>query len=259
MLRLVSFGAGVQSTALLLMGIRGEFGDVPDAAIFADTGWEPAETYRHLEWIEREVAPFPILRVSGGNIREQAENIHNGKRFVSVPGFIRNPDGSKGIGRRQCTAEFKVRPILKKVREILRERGERVAEQWIGISLDEVQRMKDSRVKYSVNRWPLIEKRLTRHDCERWLLANGYPVPRKSACIGCPFHSNSEWRAIRSNPEEWQQAVEFDKSLRQQRKMRGEVFLHPSLIPLESVDLRTSEEKGQLNLFLNECEGLCGV
>ena len=51
MWRVLNLGAGVQSTTLLLMSIRGEIAQL-DHAIFADTGWEPKAVYQHLEWAE---------------------------------------------------------------------------------------------------------------------------------------------------------------------------------------------------------------
>ena len=50
-LRVISLGAGVQSTTMALLAAHGEIQPMPDAAIFADTGWEPAAVYRHLEWL----------------------------------------------------------------------------------------------------------------------------------------------------------------------------------------------------------------
>src|SRR5688572_32281679 len=47
---ILSLGAGVQSTALALLAARGEL-PLPEAAIFADTGWESAVTYAHLDWL----------------------------------------------------------------------------------------------------------------------------------------------------------------------------------------------------------------
>ncbi|MGF1425473.1 hypothetical protein [Kitasatospora sp. LaBMicrA B282] len=63
-----------------------------DAAIFADTGWEPRAVYEHLDRIEREIAApagIPILRVSSGNIRSDA--LDPSKRFASMPLHILNP------------------------------------------------------------------------------------------------------------------------------------------------------------------------
>lgn len=83
------------------------------------------------------------------------------------------------------------------------------------------------------------------------------PKPPKSSCIGCPFHSDAQWRAL--TPEEFADAVEVDRAIRHQPGMRAQQFMHKSLKPLDQVDFSTDEERGQLTLFNNECEGLCGV
>src|SRR5690606_34860051 len=98
-LRVLSLGAGVQSTALALMAAHGEFEQKPDCAIFADTGWEPRDVYEHLDRLEREL-PFPLYRVSAGNIREDALAPKNGKRFVTMPLHVRNLNGKPAILRR---------------------------------------------------------------------------------------------------------------------------------------------------------------
>ena len=49
MKRFLSLGAGVQSSTLALMIAHGELEPV-DAAIFADTGWEPKKVYVWLDW-----------------------------------------------------------------------------------------------------------------------------------------------------------------------------------------------------------------
>lgn len=190
-----------------------------------------------------------------------------GRRYVTLPVYVRKPGAAReGIGRRQCTKEFKIEPIQRQVRALLKEWDVKprpgAVEQWIGISLDEVSRVKESRVKYITHRWPLIEQRMSRQSCLVWLEKNGYPQPPRSACIGCPFHSDHEWRQIRGNPEEWQQAVEFDRLIRDggpTGAMIGENYLHRSLVPLDQVDLSTAEDRGQNALWNNECEGMCGV
>ena len=258
MIRVISLGAGVQSTTLALMAAHGKIGPMPDCAIFADTQWEPAHVYTHLDWLEKQL-PFPVYRVTAGNIREsmvRGENLQ-GKRFASVPWFIRNPDGSKGMGRRQCTKEYKLRPIQRKMVELMGgKRPKGGCETWIGISMDEVIRMKPSQVQYAVNRWPLIELKMSRADCLAWLWLYGYPEPGKSACIGCPFHGDAQWREL--PPEEFADAVEVDRAIRHQSGMRGEQFMHAKRIPLDQVDFTIAKERAQ-NQFLNECEGMCGV
>lgn len=261
-LRILSLGAGVQSSTLALMAAKGEIGPMPDAAIFADTGWEPKHVYEWLDFIESKL-PFPLYRVKEGNLREDVISRSNsrGKRFASVPFFMKMPNGTKAIGKRQCTGEYKLRPIQRKVVELMGgKRPKGGVEMWIGISTDEVIRMKPSRVQYIVNRWPLIERRMNRSDCLRWFEKEGLPHPPKSSCIGCPFHSDVLWRDLKNNyPEEWQDAVEIDRQIRNQPGFRGEQYMHRSLKPLDEVDLRSDEEIGQFDLFGNDCEGMCGV
>ena len=257
-LRVISLGAGVQSTTLALMAARGDL-DMPDCAIFADTGWEPKAVYRHLEWLTPQL-PFPVYRVERGNIRDDLLRCAEG-HWADVPAFVKNADGSVGVVNRQCTKQYKIRPIRQKVRALLGiERRPSpdypIAEQWIGISLDEAMRMKPSGEPWQTHVWPLIDKRMSRRDCLRWLADRQYPKPPKSACIGCPYHSNDQWRAL--TPDEFTEAIEIDRAIRHSRS-KGELYLHRSCLPLDRVDLSTEEDRGQLNLFNNECEGLCGV
>ena len=137
-------------------------------------------------------------------------------------------------------------------------RGGAVVEQWLGISLDEVQRMKDSDVKYVAHRYPLIDMRMTRGDCALWLERNGIEVPPKSACTFCPYHSTAEWRRVKASPEDWEKAVAVDEAIRGVRPPY-DLYLHPSRIPLVDADLRSEVDRGQLSLWDNECEGVCGV
>lgn len=274
----ISLGAGVQSSTMLLMAARGEFdGKIPKLAIFADTGWEPPAVYEHLDWLTEEVADvIPVIRVSEGNLRDDLfEALDSGRKWPGVPVHI---VGDRGVGMlgRQCTRAYKLDPI----RHELGRRGygpKNRVEAWQGISVDEVQRMKPSRTKWQVSRFPLIERRLSRHDCLRWFKSN-YPGREltKSACVGCPYHNTAGWQAIKRDPALWADAVEVDETMRahgiQSLEGETETFLHYSRRPLTEVDLSTPEERGQLNLvdaadeaaldpegFGDECEGMCGV
>jgi hypothetical protein len=295
-LRALSLGAGVQSTTMALLAAHGEIGPMPDCAIFADTGWEPSAVYDHLDWLmSGNVLPFPVHVVSAGNIRDELLAAGAGNRWASIPAFTKtvtpagalvpvfdeDDDGelveigsrrattetvSIGMIRRQCTTEFKIVPIRRKVRELVdltrkRSPAYPVVEQWIGISCDEVIRAKPSFEAWQIKRFPLIEKRMSRQDCLAWLRRHGYPEPPKSACIGCPFHDNARWRRMRDHdPEAWADAVAADKALRTGlRGIRGEVFLHRSCVPLDQADLSTAADQGQLDLWPNECEGMCGL
>lgn len=266
LIRVLSLGAGVQSSTLALMAAHGEI-DMPDAAIFADTQWEPRAVYTWLDWLERQL-PFPVHRVTAGSLRDNiiTKQTSTGGRFASVPWHIVMPSGELAMGRRQCTQEYKIHPIYRKVRELAglipraRAPKELHVEQMIGISTDEALRMKRSRHKWLHHRWPLIEKRMSRTDCLLWMEGHGYPKPPKSSCIGCPYHSNAGWRAIRDEPSEWADVLALDALIREPaRGMRGRQFMHRDCVPLGDVDLATPEERGQIDMFNNECEGMCGV
>lgn len=246
---------------MALMAAHGEITPLPDCAIFADTGWEPKSVYSHLEWLKMTL-PFPIYVVSAGDLRTDIKTRSKSatKRIAAVPWHILMPNNDSAIGRRQCTSEYKLRPIQRKIVELMGGRPKYGAEAWIGISVDEAIRCKPSRVQYIVNTWPLLDKQMNRNDCIKWLERNGYQTPPKSACIGCPFHSDHYWRDMKLNrPDEWQNALEIDAAIRNQPKFHGQQFMHRSLKSLAEVDLSTAEDHGQLNLFNNECEGMCGV
>src|SRR5207237_6999010 len=129
--------------------------------------------------------------------------------------------------------------------------------QWFGISVDEWKRMRVSDVAYIVNCYPLVDRRLSRRDCIEWLQRHGYRVPPKSACLGCPYHSNATWREMkRDRPREWAETVAFDRVIRKGLPgVKGEAFVHRSMLPLDMADLRTNAERGQLTFpgFEDEC------
>ena len=218
-IHILSLGAGVQSSTLALMAAKGLVTPMPDCAIFADTQAEPPSVYKWLDWLEKQL-PFPVHRVTAGSLTERITttrlNRKTGAPYFSnmIPAFTENPDGSKGITGRACTFNFKIQPIQKAARRLGEiKRGQKTVGvvQWIGISLDEVSRMKDSREPWIENRWPLIEMRMKRHDCLRWMAANGYPTPPRSACSYCPFHSDAEWRRLRTEePLEFEKACEVE-------------------------------------------------
>jgi hypothetical protein len=244
MMRLLSLGAGVQSTTLALMAADGTL-DPLDGAIFADTGWEPRRVYDHLSKLTKLLATsgVPVHVVRRGDLRASVLNPEGDNH--SIPFFVRNPDGSLGMARRECTRNYKVYPIQRKIRELLGAnpptfrsvpRG-RIAEQWVGFSADEVGRVgRGADVRYVQLRYPLIEMGMDRKACQRWLTARGWSV-EKSACIGCPYHGNRHWREMRDNhPDEWADAVDFDERIRngaeRGRPRAGEAFLHASRVPL---------------------------
>jgi hypothetical protein len=254
MMRVLSLGAGVQSTTLALMAAVGEL-EPPDCAIFADTGWEPAAVYTHLAKLEAAL-PFPVHHVSRGNLRDDMiAKSTAGKGGGNPPFFIRNADGSKGILHRQCTRDYKVTPI----KAWLRPFKAQGIEQWLGISTDEAHRMRMSEDKWIELRYPLIDAGMSRSDCIAWLGRAGWVAP-KSSCIGCPYHSDAQWRTL--TVDEMADAVGLERAIQAGREhmgIDGTPFLHASLKPLDEVNFSTWAERGQGDLFGEECTGLCGV
>jgi hypothetical protein len=307
-LRVMSLGAGLQSSVLLLMMLRGEIANPVTHAIFSDTGWEPRAVYAHLDWLEGECrrlhrlgAPkVEIIRTGKGTIREDAlrsqvrGKVAAGGRWASMPLYVKGtthkvdvsagplfgaepkfevifrPDGMGRINR-QCTSEYKIQVVQRELRRLLGLRHRQrwpaehgVLEQTFGISYDERTRMTTAEFRAIRNRYPLVyEKPTHRQDLRAWAEQH-YPSRRfpRSSCIGCPFHSNDEWRRLRDEDSEgWADAVDFDRRIRNIAGMQGECFLHRDCVPLEEADLgqpdRTQNSLISLGV-LDECTGYCG-
>lgn len=268
-IQVLSLGAGVQSSTLALMAARGEVEPMPKCAIFADTQTEPPAVYKWLDWLEAQL-PFPVYRVTKGDLAEGELRLRTSKKsgFVYRKALIPAYTDDGGMTPRKCTSDYKIQPIVTKLREIASiPRGCKEVRviQWIGISMDETIRMKPSREPWIENRWPLIEKRISRRNCLEWWAKNGLPEPPRSACYFCPFHSNAEWaRMQKDEPEEFAKAIEFEKKMdavaqQETGARRVRVFLHPSRRPLSEIDFLESNQMRLGGSFGNECEGMCGV
>lgn len=273
-LRVLSLGAGVQSSTLALMIHKGKIPMV-DCAIFADTQAEPPKVYEWLKFIKKTVS-YPVHIVTWRNLEQDVLDASQGKyQAFTIPFYTKNKETEqKGMLMRQCTADYKIKPVTKKVRELLGyKKGERVdfkqvkVEMLMGISTDEMRRMRMNRLRYIDNQYPLInDLGMSRQDCIMWMKDNGYPMPTKSACYFCPFHSQSTWKEIKENdPELFEKAVQMDKQIRDQEKykiknkFKDDLYLHRSCEPLD----KALEDDGQLDMFdgFNSIcdEGMCGV
>jgi len=272
---IISLGAGVQSSTMALMAAHGEIMPMPTCAIFADTHAEPNSVYRWLEFLEVQL-PFPIHRVSNGSLTHRTLSIRTNRKTGNdyysnqIPAFMLNPDGSHGQVSRHCTYDYKILPIRKAVRSIAGiKRGQATVGviQWIGISLDEIRRMKPSRDPWSEFRWPLIDMRMTRRHCLDWMRLRGYPEPPRSACVYCPYHHDTEWRRLKSDePDAFTEAVRVERELQKLHggitvngKINGTPFLNSRCKPLDTIDFSSDTDRGQLMLWDDECDGVCGV
>lgn len=263
-IRVLSFGAGVQSSALLLMCDRGDIEPV-DFAVFADTKAEPLEVLAWLDKVRKAVST-PIVVASKGDIVADHVAHFAGtlKRVGQAPLYSLSPDGKKGMIRRHCTKEYKIEVVNRAIRDRLgyrpRQRWKHHIELLMGISADEQQRMKISTEAWRTNVYPLVDRGLKRHDCVEIVRRHGLGTPPRSACYFCPFKSNREWRLLRDEqPEEFQKAIEFDRKIRRSRSpgLTSEFFVHRSHTPLEFADLGDPPEN-QMS-FMDECDGVCGV
>ncbi len=264
---MLSLGAGTQSTDLLLRALRGEFDTRPDYAVFADLSNEPKGVYRYLDWfipfVDKEYG-FDIQVISF-NIYQDCLDFLDGKtkRSDGIPLHLKLHNGKRGLLRRQCTGYYKIAPVRRFIKKNWQP-GEKV-ELWLGISYDEMQRMKDSGRKWIYHRYPLVEKKIKRKDCITNFKKHGLPLPIRSSCTICPYHSNEYWYWLYVNePESFETAVYLDERVRHYPGIDyGECYLHRSCKPLKEAiqDIINKKESLQdpLPELVDECDGVCST
>lgn len=223
-IRSTSYGGGGQSTALLVLAAQ-RLIDYP-LFIFANTG-KDSEYPATLTYIEEYAKPYAAdhgieLVEVHKTFKGQPEGIHE---RIMRPGIVSQiiPVRSSADGppmSRSCTIDYKIEQIGKE----LRRRGAsetNPATVAIGISLDEMNRANRKNRPYERIVYPLLRvgdmslpKPLRRDDCERIIRDVGLPVPPKSSCYFCPFHSINEWiRQRRDEPELFAKSVEVERTI----------------------------------------------
>ena len=277
-LRVLSLGAGVQSSTVLFKMLDQEIKPA-DIAIFADTGNEPKEVYVWLDYLKdlmKDKMDFYVVRneENTGHIIDDYKSASG--RHSLIPLHIKRADGTTSINMRTCTAEYKIKPLQRKVKEILGGslRG-RCVEMVMGISYDEIQRAKIPSNKWQINCYPLVENKITRFDCKHWISHTDYGQPPRSACIICPYHDNKEWKNLKDNyPDEFEYAVKFDEWLRnpnsnsaalqkfrdynEKKQTSSQQYVYKGKVPLREATFdEPSDYQG--TLFDDECEGMCGI
>jgi len=260
MMKVISLGLGVQSTAMYLMSSLGQM-ERADHAVFADPGAEHPDTYQLLQSILKwktlnDGIPIHVVKKSLYNDLLSQKN-STGQRFASIPAFSGN---KTGMLRRQCTKEYKIDPVIKKIRDLhgLKPNKHMPKTQvWLGISMDEIQRMKVSQLPRVDYHYPLIENRMSRGDCIRILQNHSFNNVPKSACFFCPYHSDKGWKNWKDNHSDiWDKIVEIDNVIRdglEDRGLKNKLYLHRSCAPLKDVEFADQQE-----LFMCE-EGFCGL
>lgn len=276
MMQIISLGLGVQSTALYYMSSMGELPGA-DVAIFSDPGKERRATYKYLQFLlrwQRENNGIKIVVLNEKNLYQDLLNPPPGSHFSSLPAFTKNPDGSKGMLRRKCTSAYKIQVIHDYIRDHIYglPKGSRrpQTEVWLGITLDEIERMSPPYTAWEVKTYPFLGQQLrkdkssvspdwampmTRNEVVTWYIKHNLPVPPKSGCVFCPYQSDYNWAQKKLNePEDFADAVKVDEAIRNSTKfgIHNPVYLHSSCKPLAEVefDMAQTEELG-------ECTGNC--
>lgn len=241
-LTVVSYGAGVQSTALLVLAAQGY---IPhNIFLFANVGEdsEHPASLRYFREVAMEYAASKGIKMHE-LFREPSRGRHKGERpslvdaimhadSKSIPIPIRGENGAPGS--RSCTADYKVRVVAKWLKEhgATSENPARVA---IGISTDEYQRATDKREEpFERVEYPLLtlEHRLagrmgaSRNDCKRIIADAGLPIPPKSSCFFCPFHKPSVFAdQARTEPDLFEKSCQLEEHINLTRKPGDRLFL----------------------------------
>ena len=247
-MKILSLGWGVQSFTLAVMGALGD-APKPDYIIHSDTSFEANWTYKFAkEWT-------PWLKEHGlwvgvAQAPEYQRSVHYG--HCSIPAFTKSGDKVGGQIQRKCTYLWKIAP-LRKYATILRQ-GSKI-ELLIGISRDEATRMRESDAQYITNSYPLVEQKITREDCIKYLQDHNIEVPGKSSCYFCPYHTKSEWKKVMKS-EDRDKVIQVDREIRNSIPI-SELFLSSYGLPIESIDF---DNIGRVSyLWDEECTGICGI
>jgi 3'-phosphoadenosine 5'-phosphosulfate sulfotransferase (PAPS reductase)/FAD synthetase len=247
----LSLGAGVDTTAILLMpDIMRQI----DFVMFADTGSENPETYSYLE---KYIKPYlekirkPLFIVKGeenvkGVVKTNMEAAYLGWKIIPVR-FLRH-----------CTDKWKIKPMHRYLTEHYPGEMLKVV---IGFAYDEIQRVNSTRWKDQEVWYPLIEKKMTRDDCVRYIISKGFPVPPKSGCFYCPFQRLDQWKELRfKHPDLWQRAIILEKNGSHYPQMTLSNFKKKgNPLTLEDVDkqLGKSLYDYEFDPAEEECSGAC--
>jgi hypothetical protein len=255
-LRVVGLGWGAQSFGLAVLSAEGKLPQI-DIAIFADTTYESQATYDYIKeyqpYLERK--GIRVMTVTDPSITDGTTAVDEWDA-VYIPAFTKDAESHEPMGllRRQCTGRWKIDPIRRIMQK--ERKPKQKCELWLGITLDEIQRMKPSQVQYITNVYPYVDELgWSRGDVVHYLQSMDIADAPKSACVFCPYRSDESMKKVKAGPDkDWALAVEMDEAIRHKRD--GYLsYVRRDLKPLSEIEFDT----GQQEMFTEECEGYCGL
>lgn len=228
-MKILSCGAGQQSTALALMSCENKispntFPLVPvyDAILFCDLGAERKWVYDQVNFLMdiclKVDIPFYILQ--NKNLKEDYFDNYGKKRVCTIPFWSLDSNGKKGKMIRHCTIDYKIIQMQNFVRWHLLgyEKYQRLKQQdigahefHIGFTAEESNRIFESKHPMFINKFPMVEMGIERKDNYKYVRERWGLQTRASACLFCPFHSNYFYKECKQNcPKDYQIVLDFD-------------------------------------------------
>ena len=235
-----SYGGGTQSIAIACLIMAGRLSK-PDRIVIADTGYEFKRTW---EYTEQYVAPLMAeigLTIEIAPHSLATVDLYGKNGDLLIPAYDATKVDEKGKHVKLptfCSNEWKTRVVRRYIGGSSAYPSGVVM--WLGMSIEEIGRMKKSGLDWCKNHWPLIlDIPKTRNECRDMILAAGLPLPIKSRCKMCPHQGDDEWLEVQQEPEEWQEAIQIDKQIYASHGVR----LHRSGLSLEQVELKSQKEQ----------------
>lgn len=271
--KILSCGAGMQSTAMALMSCENalaikEGRDIPNAeipvydlVIFCDLGLEPAWVATQWEFIKDacDKAGIPHKTLDTDLYGHLMANFGE-RRTVSIPWWTLGDDGKKSKMPRNCTIDFKVEMISKYIRwevlgyrkkQRLQEYDKKAHEMHMGFSLEEKRRCKPSPNPMFINKFPLVDMGWTRANSYAYCLDVWDLKTKASSCTFCPYHTNHFYQYLKeNNPDDYAAVVEVDHLLRDKNPkppMDSDLYISRSRKRLQEL---TPEECNDYKTFL---------
>jgi hypothetical protein len=277
LLTVLNYSAGVQSSTLLHMLIRGDIHRPANLLVLnADPGMENEGSYKYLAYMRQLAATVSIKihTVPGPNLYKDILTVSRGDatRLDNPAYFTKKPNGKRGKLIQKCTQYYKITPMDRFMRRYMQKvcgiskDSKRIPEQsvhkWIGFALDEIHRISEPKQKYVRFVYPLIELRMDKEACVSYLKRNKLEIPPRSVCNACFANSLKTLKEMyEERPADWRQAVHVDNAVRDWSSIGVDnpVYVSDSLVPLK--DLPMVDFKSQNGEAEKECSqtGYCFI